>query len=73
MTDLPLLPTTVVGSHARPAWWHACKDLVEEDRWGPADLEELLKQWRRMGYQFEASVYTPGVVSRRGGYPGPLV
>ena len=31
------------------------------------DLDDLLKQWRRMGYQFEASVYTPGVVSRRGG------
>ena len=42
MSDLPLLPTTVVGSHARPGWWHACKDLVEEGTWGQADLEELL-------------------------------
>ena len=42
MTDLPLLPTTVIGSHARPAWWHFCKDLVVEGEWGPADLEELL-------------------------------
>jgi 5-methyltetrahydropteroyltriglutamate--homocysteine methyltransferase len=42
MSNLPLLPTTVVGSHARPGWWHRCKDLVEEGQWGKADLEELL-------------------------------
>ena len=42
MSDLPVLPTTVVGSHAKPGWWHACKDLAEEGRWGQADLEELL-------------------------------
>ena len=42
MSDLPPLPTTVVGSHAHPGWWHTCKDLVEEGRWGQADLEELL-------------------------------
>jgi 5-methyltetrahydropteroyltriglutamate--homocysteine methyltransferase len=42
MSDLPVLPTTVVGSHAKPGWWHVCKDLAEPDRWGPADLEELL-------------------------------
>ena len=42
MNDLPALPTTVIGSHAKPGWWHSCKDLVEEGRWGQADLEELL-------------------------------
>jgi len=42
MSELPLLPTTVVGSHARPGWWHACKDLPERGEWGPYDLEELL-------------------------------
>ena len=42
MSDLPALPTTVVGSHAKPGWWHTCKELVEQDRWGQADLEELL-------------------------------
>ncbi|GIX46289.1 MAG: methionine synthase [Candidatus Tectimicrobiota bacterium] len=42
MSELPLLPTTVVGSHARPGWWHTCKDLVEKGEWGPDDLEELL-------------------------------
>jgi 5-methyltetrahydropteroyltriglutamate--homocysteine methyltransferase len=42
MTDLPILPTTVVGSHGKPGWWHACKDLHEQGAWGPYDLEELL-------------------------------
>ena len=42
MSDLPALPTTVVGSHAKPGWWHTCKDLLEEGRWGQADLDELL-------------------------------
>ena len=31
------------------------------------DLESLLDQWRRIGYQFEASIYSPGFASRRGG------
>ncbi len=42
MTDLPILPTTVVGSHAKPGWWHACKALVGTEQWGQADLDELL-------------------------------
>ena len=42
MSDSPLLPTTVVGSHARPGWWHTCKELVDKGQWGQADLEELL-------------------------------
>lgn len=42
MSALPILPTTVVGSHGKPGWWHACKDLHERGAWGPYDLEELL-------------------------------
>ena len=42
MNDLPILPTTVVGSHAKPGWWHTCKDLVDRGDWGPYDLAELL-------------------------------
>jgi 5-methyltetrahydropteroyltriglutamate--homocysteine methyltransferase len=42
LNGLPLLPTTVVGSHAKPAWWHRCKDLVDGGEWGQADLAELL-------------------------------
>ncbi len=42
MSELPILPTTVVGSHGKPGWWHACKDLQVQGQWGPYDLEELL-------------------------------
>lgn len=42
MSDLPIIPATVVGSHAKPAWWHRCKDLLDSGEWGPSDLEELL-------------------------------
>ncbi|MGE3538543.1 MAG: methionine synthase [Candidatus Tectimicrobiota bacterium] len=42
MSALPLLPTTVVGSHGKPGWWHTCKDLHAAGQWGPYDLEELL-------------------------------
>jgi 5-methyltetrahydropteroyltriglutamate--homocysteine methyltransferase len=42
MSDLPILPTTVVGSHAKPGWWHTCKDLAAQGSWGSYDLEELL-------------------------------
>ena len=43
MSDLPILPTTVVGSHGKPGWWHVCKDLSAQGAWGPYDLEELLR------------------------------
>jgi 5-methyltetrahydropteroyltriglutamate--homocysteine methyltransferase len=42
MSHLPLLPTTVVGSHGKPGWWHVCKDLHARGDWGSYDLEELL-------------------------------
>ena len=38
--DLPLLPTTVVGSYAHPSWFYAAKELMEADRFGPTDVEE---------------------------------
>ena len=41
MKDLPLLPTTVVGSHGHPGWWHEGKAAYEAGKWGPYDLEEL--------------------------------
>ena len=42
MNKLPLLPTTVVGSHAKPSWWHQCKGLIDTGEWGSQDLSELL-------------------------------
>ena len=40
--DLPLLTTTVVGSHGKTSWWTAGVRLHEEGRWGPFDIEEML-------------------------------
>ena len=31
------------------------------------DLDDMLDQWRRMGYEFESAVCGPGTLSRRGG------
>ena len=41
--DLPLLPTTVVGSHGKTSWWAAGVRLFEEEgKWGPFDIDEML-------------------------------
>jgi len=43
MSDpLPLLPTTVVGSHARPAWWWLAAEAIQQGRFGSQDTEETL-------------------------------
>jgi len=36
------LPTSVVGSHARPSWFVAGIDAAERGEFGPADLAEML-------------------------------
>jgi 5-methyltetrahydropteroyltriglutamate--homocysteine methyltransferase len=38
--DLPLMPTTVVGSYAHPSWFYAAKELMDADRFGPTDVAE---------------------------------
>jgi 5-methyltetrahydropteroyltriglutamate--homocysteine methyltransferase len=40
MKALPVLPTTVVGSHAHPSWLHLVREAAAGDRLGPADLRE---------------------------------
>ena len=42
MDALPLLPTTVVGSHGKGGWWYEGVKAWEEGRWGPHDLNEML-------------------------------
>ena len=42
MENKILIPATVVGSHPKPSWWHNCKDLHAEGKWGETDLSELL-------------------------------
>jgi 5-methyltetrahydropteroyltriglutamate--homocysteine methyltransferase len=42
VTDsLPLLPTSVIGSHGKPGWWFASVDAHEAGDFGPGDLEEM--------------------------------
>lgn len=72
MNELPLLPTTVVGSHGKPGWWFEGVKAWEEGRWGPYDLEEMLndaadtaiRDMERAGID----VITDGEVRRLDGY-----
>ena len=41
MKELPILPTTVVGSHGHAGWWHEGKTAFEAGKWGPYDVEEM--------------------------------
>jgi 5-methyltetrahydropteroyltriglutamate--homocysteine methyltransferase len=38
---LPLIPTSVVGSHGKPGWWFAAVKAHERGEFGPGDLEEM--------------------------------
>lgn len=37
---LPLLPTSVVGSHATPSWLWTALDAIEEGKYGASDIRE---------------------------------
>ena len=39
---LPILPTTVVGSHGKGSWWYAGVREHEKGVWGEGDLAEML-------------------------------
>jgi 5-methyltetrahydropteroyltriglutamate--homocysteine methyltransferase len=41
MRALPIIPTAVVGSHGKPAWWFTTVKAYEAGEAGPADLEEM--------------------------------
>lgn len=42
-TNLPLLPTQVIGSHGLPSWMWIIRDAVAEGKLGPADINETLR------------------------------
>lgn len=71
-TTLPLIPSTVVGSHGRAGWWHLGVKAWETGQMGPADLEEMLddaadtaiRDMERAG----VDVITDGEVRRLDGY-----
>jgi 5-methyltetrahydropteroyltriglutamate--homocysteine methyltransferase len=52
--ELPVLPTTVVGSHARPSWLHLVRDSV--DRLGPTDLQEAYDDAVRLAIRDQIEV-----------------
>ena len=38
--DLPLLPTSVIGSYALPAWFWTAVEQMDEDRFGTTEIKE---------------------------------
>src|SRR5258705_1207938 len=57
MAALPLIPSTVVGSHGKAGWWYTAVKAYEAGDMGPGDLEEL----------FDAAVDTGSGDVGRGG------
>jgi 5-methyltetrahydropteroyltriglutamate--homocysteine methyltransferase len=57
-SSLPILPTSVVGSHGLPGWLYASLELVSAGRFGPTDLNELYSDAVRLAVadQIEAGV-----------------
>jgi 5-methyltetrahydropteroyltriglutamate--homocysteine methyltransferase len=69
---LPLIPSTVVGSHGKPGWWFATVKAYEAGQYGPGDLEEMfddaadtaIRDMERAGLD----IITDGEVRRLDGY-----
>ncbi len=55
---LPLIPTTVCGSHGLPSWLHLVREAQQAARLGPADLQEAYEDAVRIAIhdQVEAGV-----------------
>lgn len=72
MAALPLIPSTVVGSHGKAGWWYTAVKAHEAGDMGPADLEEMfddaadtaIRDMERAGLD----VITDGEVRRLDGY-----
>jgi 5-methyltetrahydropteroyltriglutamate--homocysteine methyltransferase len=72
VAELPLIPTTVVGSHGKPGWWYVAVKAYEAGELGPADLEEVfddaadtaIRDMERAGLD----IITDGEVRRLDGY-----
>lgn len=48
VTSNPLLPTTVIGSHALPSWLWLTRDAMARNELGPTDVEETLQDATRI-------------------------
>jgi 5-methyltetrahydropteroyltriglutamate--homocysteine methyltransferase len=72
MDPLPLIPTSVVGSHGKPGWWFVSVKALEAGEFGPADLEELFDDAASTAIrdmeEAGIDVITDGEVRRLDGY-----
>ena len=68
--QIPLLPTTVVGSYALPAWLHTADEKISSNAYGPTDIQETLDDAVMMAVrdQEEAGIdiISDGEMKRRG-------
>src|SRR5215475_15412784 len=57
-TAMPLIPTTVCGSHGLPSWLHLIREAAAADRLGPIDLQEAYDDAVRLAIrdQIEAGI-----------------
>lgn len=58
MATLPVIPTSVVGSHGLPSWLVLVREAVQADRLGPTDIQEAYDDAVRIAIrdQVEAGV-----------------
>lgn len=72
LDNLPILPTTVVGSHGKASWWFAGVRAHEQGVWGEGDLSEMLDDAAdtaiRDMTKAGVDVITDGEVRRLDGY-----
>src|SRR3970040_2179495 len=55
---IPLIPTTVCGSHGLPSWLHLVREASQAGRLGPGDLQEAYDDGVRIAIrdQVEAGI-----------------
>jgi 5-methyltetrahydropteroyltriglutamate--homocysteine methyltransferase len=72
MSIVPLIPTSVIGSHGKPGWWFTLVRAWEAGQAGPGDLEEMFDDAAdtaiRDMEQAGIDVITDGEVRRLDGY-----
>ncbi|MBI3328089.1 MAG: methionine synthase [Nitrospinae bacterium] len=72
MREVQILPTTVVGSHGHPGWWHEGRGVFEAGRWGAYDLEEMFNDAADIAILDQeragVDIITDGEVRRLDGY-----
>ncbi len=72
MAELPLIPSTVVGSHGKPGWWFVGVKAWEAGEFGPADLEEMMDDAANTAIrdmeEAGLDIITDGEVRRLDGY-----